>query len=121
MPTIRGWWEQDRATTQMFYNNELGNLGDAPFFAEPWVCQQIITQHIHSPAMWTTFPIQDLLSMDGELRWHETQEEQINHPSNVRHKWRYRMHQSIEDLKNAHEFNRKLKVLVDESGRSSDY
>jgi 4-alpha-glucanotransferase len=121
MPTIRGWWEQDRGATQLFYNNELGNPGDAPFFAEPWVCQQIITQHMHSPAMWTTFPIQDLLAVDGELRWYETQEEQINQPSNVRHKWRYRMRQSIEDLKNAQEFNRKLKILVNESGRNSGY
>lgn len=121
MPTIRGWWEQDRVSTQLFYNNELGNPGDAPFFAEPWICQQIINQHIHSPAMWTTFPIQDLIAMDGNLRWSKTQEEQINHPSNVRHKWRYRMHQSIDELKNAQSFNRLLRKLVDESGRNSDY
>jgi 4-alpha-glucanotransferase len=121
MPTIRGWWEQDRELIQLFYNNELGNFGEAPFYAEPWICTQIITQHIHSPAMWTTFPIQDLIAMHGELRWHETQEEQINQPSNVRHKWRYRMRQSIEDLKNAEDFNQLLRNLISESGRDSDY
>ena len=121
MPTIRGWWEDDRESIQQFYNHELGNIGDAPFFAEPWICKQMITQHIHSPAMWTTFPIQDLIAMDGNLRWHETQEEQINHPSNVRNKWRYRMRQSIDDLKNAADFNQLLKTLIDESGRNSDY
>jgi 4-alpha-glucanotransferase len=121
MPTIRGWWEENKASIQYFYNHELGNLGSAPFFAEPWICQQIITQHIHSPAMWTTFPIQDLIAMDGKLRWENTQEEQINHPSNVRHKWRYRMRQSLDDLKNANDFNELLKNLIKESGRDAAF
>ncbi|MDF7823704.1 4-alpha-glucanotransferase [Pontiellaceae bacterium B12227] len=121
MPTIRGWWEADRKATQEFYNNELGNPGGAPYFAEPWVCKQIIAQHLYSPAMWTTFPIQDLMAMDGELRWDETHEEQINQPSNVRHQWRYRMHQSIDTLKQASGFNQSLSALISESGRNSDY
>lgn len=121
MSTIRGWWEEDKEMIQEFHNNELGNPGDAPFYAEPWICQQMITQHIHSPAMWTTFPIQDLIAIDGDLRWHKTQEEQINEPSNVRHKWRFRMHQSIDDLKKADKFNHLLKTLIEESGRKSDY
>ena len=121
MSTIRGWWEEDKDLIQKFYNSDLGNQGEAPFFAEPWLCQQMITQHLHSPAMWTTFPIQDLIAIDGDLRWHETHEEQINQPSNVRHKWRYRMRQSIDDLKNAINFNQLLRILIDESGRNSDY
>lgn len=121
MSTIRGWWEEDREKTQLFHNLELGNQGDAPFFAEPWICQQIITQHLYSPAMWTTFPIQDLMAMNGKLRWGKTHHEQINYPSNIRHKWRYRMQQSIEDLKQADEFNQLLKELLKASGRNSDY
>jgi 4-alpha-glucanotransferase len=121
MPTLRGWWEADRESIQSFYNTELGNTGVAPFFAEPWICRQIIAQHVYSPAMWTTFPIQDLLAMDGDLRWDETHEEQINQPSNVRHQWRYRMHQSIDDLNNAAAFNHALLALISESGRNSDY
>jgi len=121
MSTIRGWWEEDREKTQLFHNLELGNPGDAPYFAEPWICRQIITQHLYSPAMWTTFPIQDLIAIDGSFRWDKTQLEQINYPSNVRHKWRFRMKQSIEDLKQAEEFNRSLKELITASGRNSDY
>ncbi|HEX8332196.1 MAG TPA: 4-alpha-glucanotransferase, partial [Segetibacter sp.] len=30
MSTIRGWWEEDRAKTQRFYNTQLGKLGNAP-------------------------------------------------------------------------------------------
>ncbi|VGO15016.1 4-alpha-glucanotransferase [Pontiella desulfatans] len=121
MPTIRGWWEADRESIQSFYNNELGLHGTAPYFAEPWVCTKIIAQHLHSPAMWTTFPVQDLLAMDGDLRWDETHEEQINQPSNVRHQWRFRMHQSIEELKQATGFNQSLRALIGDAGRDSDY
>ena len=121
MSTIRGWWEENRESIQYFYNHELGNLGEAPFFAEPWICEQIIKQHLYSRAMWTVFPIQDLMAIDGDLRWEETHLERINLPSNVRHKWQYRMHISIEELKNAGKFNDKLKTLLFESGRNSDY
>jgi 4-alpha-glucanotransferase len=121
MSTIRGWWEENREKTQQFHNFELGNFGLAPYFAEPWICQQIITQHLYSPAMWTTFPIQDLIAMDSKFRWDKTQAEQINYPANVRHKWRFRMKQSIEDLQKADEFNNLLFELIKASGRNSDY
>ncbi|KAA3625593.1 MAG: hypothetical protein DWQ02_21535 [Bacteroidetes bacterium] len=117
MATIRGWWEEDRKLIQDFYNNELGNFGAAPFFAEPWVCEEMIVQHLYSPAMWVTIPIQDLMAIDGGFRWNETHLEQINDPSNVRHKWRFRMHQSIEELKKVDKFNDLLKSLVERSGR----
>jgi 4-alpha-glucanotransferase len=119
MATIRGWWEEDRESIQQFFNNELGNEGIAPPFAEPWICQQIINQHVYSPAMWTTFPVQDLIAMDGELRWEKTHMEKINEPSNVRHRWKYRMHQSIETLKKADKLNELIKSLVEKSGRNS--
>lgn len=121
MPTIRGWWESNREAIQQFFNRELGNFGEAPYFAEPWLCQQMITQHLYSPAMWTTFPIQDLLAMDGDLRWKETHREQINQPSNVRHHWKYRMHQSIDELKSSENFNKLLQTLIEQSGRNTDY
>lgn len=121
MSTIRGWWEEDREKTQLFYNEELGNYGQAPFYAEPWVCQQIITQHLYSPAMWVTIPIQDLIAIDSNFRWEKTQAEQINYPADVRHKWRFRMKQSIEELQKAEKFNTLLKDLIQASGRNSDY
>jgi len=121
MPTIRGWWEEDRALIQQFFNTELGNDGPVPYFAEPWVCQQMIEQHLYSTAMWVTLPIQDFIAIDGNLRWDNTQEEQINQPSNVRHKWRYRMKQSMEELMEASEFNDLLRRLIDESGRNTPF
>jgi 4-alpha-glucanotransferase len=121
MSTIRGWWEEDREKIQWFYNHELGKPGEAPYFAEPWICKDIVVQHLYSPAMWVTLPVQDFIAMDGELRWDETQKEQINHPANVRHRWRFKMRQSIEDLQKASSFNDLLRKLIDESGRNSDH
>jgi 4-alpha-glucanotransferase len=121
MPTIRGWWEKEAENIQKFYNNELGNQGGAPFFAEPWICQQIITQHLYSSAIWTVFPIQDLISIDGELRWDETHKEQINEPSDVRHHWKYRMYQSLETLLSARDFNQLLRTMITQSGRNSAF
>lgn len=120
MSTIRGWWEENREKTQRFYHNLLGHNGDAPYFAEPWVCREIINQHLYSPAMWTIFPIQDLIAMDGDLRWDETDKERINVPSDEKNKWRYRMILSLEELMNAKEFTMMVYEMVKRSGRNSE-
>ncbi|HMM10477.1 MAG TPA: 4-alpha-glucanotransferase [Bacteroidales bacterium] len=121
MSTIRGWWEEDRARTERFYKHILGHNDQAPYFAEPWVCMEIIRQHLHSPAMWTIFPIQDLIAIDGSLRWDQTDKERINVPSDPEHKWQYRMIISLEELIDAADFNAKLKDLVHLAGRDSAY
>lgn len=120
MSTIRGWWEENRDKTQRFYHNILGKNGNAPFFAEPWICKEIINQHLYSPAMWTIFPIQDLIAMDGTLRWHETDKERINVPSDEKNKWRYRMILSLEELMAATTFNEMLSAMINISGRNTD-
>lgn len=117
MSTIRGWWEEDRARTQRYYNHILGMNDQAPYFAEPWICKEIIKQHLHSPAMWTIFPIQDLIAMDGNLRWDNTQKEQINVPGNPENKWQYRMILTLEQLLEADELNALISSLIHLSSR----
>ena len=65
MNPIRAWWEEDRQVTDQFWQMILGNQGEAPYFCEPWICRQILDQHLWSPAMLTILPLQDWLSMDG--------------------------------------------------------
>lgn len=120
MSTIRGWWEEHRGKTQRFFHHILGQNGIAPYFAEPWVCHDIIKQHLYSPAMWTIFPIQDLLAIDGDLRWDETDKERINVPSDEKNKWRYRMILGLDEMLNASEFNSMLKSMIHQSGRDTD-
>ena len=117
MSIVRGWWEEDRAKTQKFYNNDLGQWGDAPFFCEGWINKAIVTQHLYSPAMWAIFQLQDLLGMDENLRRENPNDERINVPSNPKHYWQYRMNMSLEELMNANDFNTMLKESVVMSGR----
>jgi 4-alpha-glucanotransferase len=117
MNPIRAWWEEDRKKTQQFYNNEIGQWGDASFFCEPWVAKAILLQHLYSPAMWSIFQLQDLLAMDGELRRKDPHEERINDPSNPKHYWRYRMHLTIEELSDADKFNEELHEMIKSSDR----
>jgi 4-alpha-glucanotransferase len=118
MSTIRGWWEEDRAQTQRFYNYELGQWGEAPYFCEAWINRAIILQHLHSPAMWSIFQLQDLLGMSDTLRRQNPHEERINVPANPKHYWRYRMHTTLEQLIKEKEFNHELKGYIQASGRS---
>lgn len=119
--TIRGWWEEDPARSQKFYYEILGNHGPSPFFCEPVIVRQIIVQHLYSPSMWTVFPIQDLLGMDGKLRLQDAQAERINNPGNPNHYWRYRFHIALEDLMKETGFNAMIRELIRESGRYDIY
>ena len=117
MNPIRAWWEEDRQVTNDFWHMILGNQGEAPYFCEPWICRQILDQHVWSPAMLTILPLQDWLSMDAQLRREDPNTERINVPANSRHYWRYRMHLTLEQLADAKEFNDVLAEMIAASGR----
>ena len=118
MSTIRGWWEEDHDRTQRFFNNELGQWGGAPYLCDAWVNETIVVQHLHSPAMWSIFQLQDILGCDRKIRRPNPHEERINVPANPKHYWKYRMHLNLEDLINANEFNEKFAGDVKASGRA---
>ncbi len=95
MTTIRGWWREDRALTQRYYNEALGLSGEAPAECSGEIAQRIIDRHLNSPSMLTILPWQDWLSVDESLRNPDVDAERINVPANSRHYWRYRMHMKI--------------------------
>ncbi|HLA59362.1 MAG TPA: 4-alpha-glucanotransferase [Puia sp.] len=117
MSTIRGWWEEDRAKTQKFFNEELGQWGEAPYFCDAWINKAIVQQHLHSPAMWSIFQLQDLLGMDENIRRENPNDERINVPSIPNYYWRYRTHIYLEDLLKAKSFNEQLREMIKSSGR----
>jgi len=120
MSTLRGWWEEDRIHSERFFRLVMGQKGEFPYFMEPWVARDILNMHLYSPAMWAIFPIQDLLAMDGRLRWDNTEGERINVPAIAKHYWRYRMHLKLEDLINEKKLNNQLHAMIIASGRESD-
>lgn len=117
MSTIRSWWEEDRNITQRFFNNELGQTGEAPAVCEGWINKVIVEQHLLSPAMWSVFQLQDLLGMDEDMRKEDHLSERINVPAINNHFWNYRMHIRLEDLLKENDFNEELKKSIESSGR----
>ncbi len=120
MSTLRGWWEEDRVHSERFFRLVMGQKGEFPFYMEPWVARDILNMHFYAPAMWAIFPIQDLLAMDGRLRWDNTEGERINVPAIAQHYWRYRMHLKLEDLINEKKLNNELRSMINASGRGSE-
>lgn len=117
MAGIRGWWEEDRSASQRYFNNVLHEGGEAPYFAEPWVCDKIVELQLKSPSMLCVLPLQDWMSTDGAIRRQNPSDEQINVPTNPRHYWRYRMHITMEQLMCEESFNNSIRRMIEESGR----
>lgn len=117
MSTLRGWWEEDPAFSQRFYNSELGLSGTAPHEATPEIVTGIVRQHLASPAMWSVFQLQDLLGMDAKLRRKDVAAERINVPAIPQFYWRYRLHLTLEKLTQQKKFNAQLGQLIREHGR----
>ena len=117
MSTIRGWWEEDPAKTQQFFNNMLGHYGVAPFYCEPYINREIVLQHLYSPAMWSIFQLQDIMGNSATLRRNNPNDERINIPADPKHYWKYRMHITLENLIKENIFNEQLKKDILASGR----
>lgn len=117
MSTIRGWWEEDKSRIQKFFNNELGQWGNAPYYCDSWVNKAIISQHLYSPAMWRIFQLQDILGSDASIRRQNPNDERINVPANPENYWRYRMHITLEDLLELTPFNKVFSTMIKDAGR----
>jgi 4-alpha-glucanotransferase len=121
-PTFRGWWEEIPATVRQDYWSKLMNRrGGAPEECSPEIAEWAIVDHLKCPAMWTVFPLQDLLAIDGDLRRKVAAEEQINNPANSMHYWRFRLHLPIEDVMAKSSFINKLRSLNLDNARGQTY
>jgi len=117
MSTLRGWWEEDAAQTQQFYNHVLQQPGEAPRTASTDICKQVIEAHLASNSILCILSLQDWLSLDNKWRNPNVQAERINIPANPRHYWRYRMHLTLEQLLKADSVNKKIVALINHNGR----
>ncbi|MBC8126902.1 MAG: 4-alpha-glucanotransferase [Gloeobacteraceae cyanobacterium ES-bin-144] len=117
MPTLRGWWHEDPHVTGNFAWQMLG-LAFPKMNLSGEIAATILLQHLQSPAMWTIFPLQDLLAIDEELRNPDIDAERINVPAIMPYYWRYRMHLGMEELSAAEEFNGKIERILRATGRA---
>ena len=117
MATLRAWWKEDSQATSRFAWQMLGMCFPPPELSGE-IAVKIIQQHLHSPAMWAVFPLQDLLAMDEKIRLADDEVERINVPAIIPYYWRYRMHLDLAELGNARDFNEKLAALLVSAGRA---
>ncbi len=111
MSPLRAWWEEDRELSARYCREVLGRA-DAPYFCEPWICKQVLHNHLASPSMLAIFPLADWLSIDGDIRRENPHDERINVPANPHHYWRYRMHITLEDLLAATSLNSTIRSML---------
>ena len=115
--TLRGWWLEDRATTQAYYNEILWKQGFAPAEATVEICRTVVGNHLAAPSALTILPLQDWLAMDGKVRKADAESERINIPAIPNHYWRYRMHLTVEQLLAEQELNGLIRTMISDSGR----
>jgi 4-alpha-glucanotransferase len=102
---------------QRYYNEVLKREGAAPQDCLPDICEQIIANHLSARSLLVIIPLQDWLSMDGEIRRKDANSERINIPANPKHYWKYRMHLSLENLLNAEKLSEKIIRLIRQTQR----
>ncbi|MDR1555953.1 MAG: 4-alpha-glucanotransferase [Tannerellaceae bacterium] len=118
MPPLRNWWKEDREKTERYYNQVLQLPGEAPAECTARIAEQIIANHLGSPAMLVIIPLQDWLATDEALKREDYSAERINIPAHAAHYWRYRMHITIEELLKADTFNDRIICLIKNNGRA---
>ncbi|MDI9338090.1 MAG: 4-alpha-glucanotransferase [Alphaproteobacteria bacterium] len=109
--TLSGWWQENPAYLQNFYNNYLGFQGQLPAEANKDIIEAIIKHHLQSPAILSVFQMQDLLWLKHDYKPSNPDDERINVPANPHHYWKYRLPICIEDLVQDDNFCKHLKNL----------
>ena len=117
--TLRQWWMENPELTQHYYNEQLQRSGIAPSELTPALAEQIIRQNLQSPAMLALFPLQDWLATSEKLRHPNANAERINNPADPNQRWNYRMHITLEQLCQEHEFNHNITQWITLSDRLS--
>ena len=117
MNPIRAWWAEDRKVTDDFWHMVMHREGEAPADCGPWICREIVRLHLESSSMLVILPLQDWLSLDGDLRAQDPTKERINVPAIPRYYWKYRMHLTLETLIASDAFNSSLREMISDSGR----
>ena len=101
----------DMATLRMQFAEENGRD------MEPWEVRRVLWDHLSSQPMLAIFPLQDWVALDGRLRRPDYENERINQPADPAHHWRFRMHLTMEQLRDATGLRTEVTGLLKDSNR----
>lgn len=110
MPGLRFWLNENPHRTERLLNT-MGQ-SNLPIGDSPETCSAIIKSHLKSPSMLCVLPWQDWMSIDASLRLDNPADETINNPACSNHYWRYRMHLTIEQLRNSAKLTESIRKLI---------
>lgn len=116
-PTMREWWQSDRAAAAAFVSSHAASFNGKKaeecvnFTAE--IAQCILTETAEAMSMWCIHPLQDWLYMKGDCWLPNAADERVNVPGQVSaFNWTYRMPLDVETLTNDEELAAKIKEIA---------
>ena len=118
MPTVRGWWQEEREAARLYYHEVLHCEGEAPQDCTPDIARRIVERHMLSSSMLAILPLQDWLAADGRLRRDDASAERINVPAIEHYYWRYRVHITLEQLLAEKEFTASVREIAALRGKA---
>lgn len=121
-PTIRQWWQDDKAAAGAFvamYGADFGGKRpDECLNFTPQIAQSILTATARAGSMWCIHPLQDFLYMRGDCYLPNPADERVNVPGQVSaFNWTYRMPLSVETLLSDDILSGKIKGIADMHAR----
>ena len=117
MSPARLWWREEPQRAERYWHEIMGGRGEAPADCTPEMCERMLSRQLEAGSILTIVPLQEWLATDASLRRDDAAAERINVPANADQYWRYRMHLTLERLLAARGFNRRLRRMIEESGR----
>ena len=96
MPTLNGWWQEEKELRQTFYEQHLHLKNDCPQTINPDLARLILERLVHSNAVLTIIPIQDWLALTAD--YCNQKDDRINNPANPKQVWNYKIPCSMEEL-----------------------
>ena len=96
MPTLSGWWQEEKELRQMFYEQHLHLKNDCPQTINPDLARLILKRLVHSNAVLTIIPIQDWLALTAD--YCNLNDDRINNPANPKQVWNYKIPCNLEEL-----------------------
>lgn len=117
-PTIREWWQQDKAAAMAFvtsHNADFeGKKADECMSFTPEIARMILTATASAKSIWCIHPLQDWLYMRGDCYLPDAADERVNVPGKVSaFNWTYRMPMSVETLLGDDILSRKIKAIAE--------
>lgn len=117
MPPMRLWWEENPTMAQRYYTSMMQKDGRHPDTLTPVLAEEIIARHLYCPSMACVIAFQDWMALDADLRAREPRGERINVPGDSFNHWSYRMHLTLEQLREADTLNKKIRLMIERSKR----